>query len=153
MSQSISEIKRNIFSENPVENLQNLASAYKSEIVFTTSFGYEDQVITHMIFANNLPIEVVTLDTGRLFKETYKVLAKHSTSIKRRLSIFPKHDAVEKMVSAKGPFSFYESVENRKECCNIRKVEPLNRALAGKKCWVTGIRADQSENRHDMDFF
>ncbi len=154
MSQSISEIKRNIFSENPVENLQNLASAYKSEIVFTTSFGYEDQVITHMIFANNLPIEVVTLDTGRLFKETYKVFSQTLDFYKKEIKVFfPKHDAVEKMVSAKGPFSFYESVENRKECCNIRKVEPLNRALAGKKCWVTGIRADQSENRHDMDFF
>lgn len=154
MNQTLAQLKEKVFSSNPVETLRKLAVEYGDQIVFTTSFGYEDQVITHMIFANNLPIEVVTLDTGRLFKETYKVFSQTLDSYKKEIKVyFPKHEAIEKMVSTKGPYSFYDSVENRKECCNMRKVEPLNRALAGKKCWITGIRADQSENRHDMDFF
>jgi phosphoadenosine phosphosulfate reductase len=104
------------------------------KIVFTTSFGYEDQVITDMIFRNGFPIEVVTLDTGRMFEETYKVyrstLEKYGKAHK---SFFPPTDKVEKLLNEKGPFSFYESVENRKECCYIRKVIPLKRALEGHR--------------------
>jgi phosphoadenosine phosphosulfate reductase len=154
MNHRTTEIRTRTYSDNPVETLRNLVNEFGHQMVFTTSFGYEDQVITHLIFTNNLPIEVVTLDTGRLFKETYKVFSQTLDFYKKEIKVyFPKHEAVEKMVSAKGPYSFYDSVENRKECCNIRKVEPLKRALAGKKCWITGIRADQSENRHNMDFF
>ncbi len=137
-----------------VDLLKAIATEYKDSSVFTTSFGYEDQVISDMIFSNHLNIRVVTLDTGRLFKETYKTFSQTLAQYKKEIQVyFPKHEAVEKMLSAKGPYSFYESVANRQECCYIRKVEPLNRALEGVELWVTGIRAEQSANRQDMTFF
>lgn len=140
--------------KEPVQVLKLLADKYEGKIVFTTSFGYEDQVITDFIFKNNIDIKVVTLDTGRLFKETYKVFSQTIDQYKKTIQVyFPDKEGVEKMVTEKGPFSFYNSVENRKECCYLRKVEPLNRALEGMECWVTGIRADQSENRHGMTHF
>lgn len=133
------------------ESLWYLSEKYKDKIVFSTSFGYEDQVITHIIFENKIPIKVFTLDTGRLFPETYKVMNSTNNRYDTKIHVyFPKTQSIEDLVSTKGPLSFYDSVENRKECCFIRKVEPLNRALAGMDGWVTGIRADQSQNRHDM---
>lgn len=133
------------------DGLKVLADKYPCEVVFSTSFGYEDQVIAHCIFANDIPIEVFTLDTGRMFAETYSVwnstLDKYKKPIK---AYYPVAVEVEKMVGAKGPLSFYESVENRKECCFIRKVEPLQRALKGNKIWITGIRAEQSGSRKDL---
>jgi len=136
---------------DPVEALAFLANKFPGRIVFSTSFGWEDQVITHMIFANDLPIKIFTLETGRLFPETYYVWNRTMEMYGKPIhAYYPNNELLEKMVNAKGPSSFYESVENRKECCGIRKVEPLKRALAGNKCWVTGIRAEQSVGRHDM---
>lgn len=133
------------------ESLKIVASIWPGEVVFTTSFGIEDQVLTHKIFDNNIPVEVVTLDTGRLFPETYKVFSETLIRYNKKIKLFfPDHDDVEEMVTNRGPFSFYESKENRLECCRIRKVVPLNRALSGKKCWISGIRAGQSENRAGM---
>lgn len=134
------------------EDILKVISGLPSEkIVFSTSLSYEDQVITHFIFSNNLKIEVFTLDTGRLFAETYSVFNSTRDRYKKEIkTYYPKTEAVEKLVSTKGPNSFYESVENRKECCFIRKVEPLKRALAGKTIWITGIRAEQSANRNEM---
>jgi phosphoadenosine phosphosulfate reductase len=131
--------------------LEMLAGMFPSKIIFTTSFGLEDQVITDLLFRNNINITVATLDTGRLFPETYKVFSKTRDKYRKEIKIyFPESDQVEKMVTEKGPFSFYESKENRLECCRIRKVNPLNRALEGMQCWITGIRAEQSENRKTM---
>ena len=108
-------------------------------------------MITDLILKNNLPIRIFTLDTGRLFEESYKTLQRTNRRYETKLDVvFPKHKAVEKLLSEKGPYSFYDSVDNRKECCFIRKVEPLNRALQGVKIWVTGIRAEQSGNRQEM---
>ncbi|MGF7080672.1 phosphoadenylyl-sulfate reductase [Mucilaginibacter sp. UYCu711] len=136
---------------DPVEALKKLAELFAGEIVFSTSFGWEDQVITHMIFTNNIPIKVFTLETGRLFPETYYVWNRTMEMYENTIyAYYPQNGPLEKMLNEKGPSSFYESVENRKECCGIRKVEPLNRALAGNKCWITGIRAEQSVNRQDM---
>jgi phosphoadenosine phosphosulfate reductase len=133
------------------DRLKMLASQFKGKIIFTTSFGKEDQVITHKIFTNNLDIKVVTLDTGRLFPETYQTFAQTITKYRKKINVcFPDYLSVENMVSEKGPFSFYESIENRKECCTLRKVIPLNRALAGMECWISGIRAGQSDNRSSM---
>jgi phosphoadenosine phosphosulfate reductase len=149
---NIVAIKHNIAGLSPVEALKFLAQAYPGKIIFSTSFGWEDQAITHMIFTNNLPVKVFTLETGRLFPETYytwnRTLEIYGQPIH---AYYPQAQAVEKMVSTKGPSSFYESVENRKECCGIRKIEPLKRALAGNNLWITGIRADQSANREDME--
>jgi len=148
---ALENIKQDIEGLEPVEALSALANKFPGEIVFSTSFGWEDQVITHMIFTNDLPIKVFTLETGRLFPETYYVWNRTMEMYGKPIhAYYPNHELLEQMVNAKGPSSFYESVENRKECCGIRKVEPLNRALAGNKLWVTGIRAEQSANRQFM---
>ena len=124
------------------ETLAFLASEYEDKVVFSTSFGQEDQVITAIIAKQNLPINIFTLDTGRLFQETYDVF--HKTMTKYKIDIktyFPEATAVEELLNQKGPNSFYESVENRKECCFIRKVAPLTKALKGNSIWITGLRA------------
>ncbi|MFL9831334.1 phosphoadenylyl-sulfate reductase [Flavobacterium sp. ST-87] len=136
------------------ETFTFLANEYKDQVVFSTSFGQEDQVITAIIAKSQAPITIFTLDTGRLFQETYDVF--HRTQKKYKLPIkvyFPEAKAVEELLEKKGPNSFFESVENRKECCFIRKVVPLKKALAGNKIWITGLRAEQSENRSDLHLF
>ena len=136
------------------ETLSFLANEYKDKVVFSTSFGQEDQVITALIAKNSLPITIFTLDTGRLFQETYDVF--HKTVKKYKVAIqtyFPEASQVENLLNTKGPNSFYESVENRKECCFIRKVVPLTKALKGNSVWITGLRAEQSENRNDLNLF
>ncbi|MFS2185217.1 phosphoadenylyl-sulfate reductase [Mucilaginibacter sp. Mucisp84] len=151
MSTALQQIQGVTTGLSPVEALTKLAGLFPGEVIFSTSFGWEDQVISHMIFANNLPIKVFTLETGRLFRETYSVWSATMNRYQKPIhAYYPNNELLEEMVSKKGPNSFYESVENRKECCGIRKIEPLKRALKGNKIWITGIRADQSVNRHDM---
>jgi phosphoadenosine phosphosulfate reductase len=136
------------------ETLAFLASEYQESVVFSTSFGQEDQVITALIAKSDLPITIFTLDTGRLFQETYDVFHKTQKKYKKDIKVyFPEATAVEKLLETKGPNSFYDSVENRKECCFIRKVVPLTKALKGNAIWITGLRAEQSENRQNMDLF
>ncbi len=148
---TIENITTLVNGKSPEEALAALAEAFPGELVFSTSLGYEDQVISHFIFENQLPVKVFTLDTGRLFNETYSVLNSTLDRYKVPITVmYPQTEAIEQLVTEKGPFSFYESMANRKECCYIRKVEPLKRALKGHKIWITGIRADQSENRQDM---
>jgi len=130
-----------------------LTSQFPDTTIFTTSFGIEDQVITHKIYSNKLNIKVITLDTGRLFPQTWDVFANTNSRYKKKISAYiPEYKDVEKMVSEKGPFSFYDSKENRIECCRLRKVVPLNRALSGMECWISGIRASQSDDRNQMDW-
>jgi phosphoadenosine phosphosulfate reductase len=144
-------LKSELESLSPEKGLELVSSLVKEEAKFSTSFGLEDQVITHMIATERLPIEIFTLDTGRLFQETYDVFAltkqQYNVPI---VTYFPQQSKVEDLLKRKGPNSFYESVENRKECCFIRKVEPLQRALKQTKVWITGLRADQSANRSNM---
>ncbi len=140
-----------VANKSEVDALRLLTELFPGQVAFSSSLGYEDQVITDMILKNDLPIRIFTLDTGRLFEETYKTLQRTNRRYDTKLEVvFPQHEAVEELLSTKGPYSFYDSVENRKECCFIRKVEPLNRALKGVKIWVTGIRAEQSGNRQKM---
>lgn len=133
------------------EALQLLALQFPGQSTFSTSFSMEDQVITHDILLNKIPISIFSLDTGRLFPETYSVWSstneKYSTYIK---AFYPNHESLETFIQARGPNSFYESVENRKACCFIRKVEPLKRALHGNALWVTGLRAEHSPDRKDL---
>src|SRR5476651_729466 len=116
MNEAVKHIKASTAGLDPVEALTRLAELFPGDIVFSTSFGWEDQAISHMIFANKLPIKVFTLETGRLFRETYytwgRTLERYGEHIH---AYYPNTEAVERMVSAKGPSSFYESVENRKE--------------------------------------
>ena len=149
-----------MFSKEEIDQIETLSleqSLFKlceiipTEIVFSTSLGQEDQIITDVIFKNKLPIKVFTLDTGRLFYEHYDLLANNNSKYKIKTEVyFPAADEVEKMVNEKGINSFFQSVENRKECCAIRKVKPLNRALEGAKVWITGLRSEQSENRQTL---
>lgn len=149
----IKELKNQLNGLSIEEQLKILISLFPEKIIFTTSLGIEDQVITHKIFRNNLNIKVATLDTGRLFPQTYDVLSNTLIRYNKKIDVyFPEYEDIEKMVTEKGPLSFYKSVENRKECCRLRKVVPLNRALKGMECWISGIRADQSDNRNQMDW-
>jgi phosphoadenosine phosphosulfate reductase len=142
---------KNIEELGLVDILKKIAAEFGERAAFSTSLSFEDQVITHHIFSNDLPIRVFTLDTGRLFPETYGVFNRTLDRYKKKIEVFsPKHEGVEKMVTEKGPLSFYASLENRKECCFIRKIEPLDRALQNVDCWITGLRAEQSENRNNM---
>lgn len=135
----------------PLSALDLLAQRFPGRVSFSTSFGLEDQVITHLIFENKLPIRVFTLDTGRNFQETYATWSSTLERYEQAIDVFfPRAEAVEALLLEKGPNSFYDSVENRKACCHIRKVEPLARALNGQHIWITGIRAEQSPNRRDM---
>lgn len=121
------------------------------DITFSTSLGVEDQVITDMLCKINKNVNIFTLDTGRIYPQTYRTL--EDTNEKYKINIkcfFPKNEAVEKMVNKKGMYSFYESIENRKECCRIRKIEPLKRALNGYKFWITGLRSEQSVTREEL---
>ncbi|MCX7899270.1 MAG: phosphoadenylyl-sulfate reductase [Methylocystis sp.] len=130
--------------------LQLVREFIPGRIVFTTSFGIEDQFIAHAIFTQGLDIDVVTLDTGRLFPQTYELWEATEARYARRITAFyPQAEAVEAYVAEKGVNGFYQSAENRKACCHIRKVEPLRRALAGVSAWITGLRADQSDARAD----
>ena len=147
------KLKNQLIGLSIEKQLLELTSIFQGKIIFTTSLGIEDQVITHIIFSNNLNIKVATLDTGRLFPQTYDVLSSTIIKYNKKIDIyFPEYEAIEKLVTEKGPYSFYQSVENRKECCGIRKIVPLNRALTNMECWISGIRAEQSENRGKMDW-
>jgi phosphoadenosine phosphosulfate reductase len=133
------------------EALMALTKEAPGQVVFSTSFSWEDQLISHFIFSNTIPINVFTLDTGRMFPETYSTWSSTLERYKKPITAYyPDALALQDYIVEKGPNGFYESVENRKQCCGIRKVEPLKRALAGKKIWVTGIRAEHSANRDHM---
>lgn len=131
--------------------LQWALKEFSQGLALASSFGAEDVVLIDMLHALSAKVPVFTLDTGRLNEETYAVMdavrAKYGISVE---SYFPDAAKVEALERQKGFFSFRESVENRKECCGIRKVEPLKRALAGRKAWITGLRREQSVTRAGM---
>jgi phosphoadenylyl-sulfate reductase (thioredoxin) len=136
---------------SPVERLKRLRKEITGRIVFTTSFGLEDQVIIQMLCENNIEVDLVTLDTGRLFPETYNLWAETEKRFGHRVqAVYPLHDAIALLVKRQGINGFYESREARLACCFARKVEPLGRALAGAQAWITGLRSEQSAGRRDM---
>jgi phosphoadenosine phosphosulfate reductase len=126
---------------------------FPGKCTFATSLGEEDQVITDIIAKAAPGIEIFTLDTGRLFVETYDLMAKNQkkyNKVKFRI-YYPDTKRVEEMVATKGINLFYESVENRKLCCHVRKVEPLQRALADKDAWIVGLRREQALTRASLE--
>ena len=130
------------------ERLTAIRAQIPGRVVFTTSFGLEDQAIAHAIFAQALTIDVATLDTGRLFPETYDLWAETERRYGVRVQAFaPEHRAVETLIAAQGIDGFRSSVAARLDCCAVRKVAPLARALDGAAAWITGLRADQSADR------
>lgn len=150
MKEKLVDILKETEWKTASEILNFLSSSFE-KVTFSTSFGKEDQVITHLISNQRLPIEIFTLDTGRLFEEAYEVFHRTKTKFKIDIKVFfPEKNEVEKLLQQKGPYSFYDSVENRKECCRIRKIEPLKRAIKGQQIWITGLRREQSDNRSEM---
>lgn len=128
--------------------LLKAAAAEFPAITFANSYGAEDMVLTDLIAKENLPIEIFSLDTGRLPAETYTLMSDvENTYAIKPVVFFPRHEAVESYVRGKGINAFYESIDLRKACCHMRKVEPLQRALAGKQAWITGMRAEQATTR------
>jgi phosphoadenosine phosphosulfate reductase len=125
-----------------------LCSQFPRSAVFSTSFGLEDQAILDAIWQAGLAVRVVTLDTGRLFEETHALHAETRKRYGISIEVFsPDPLALRTLIAERGPNGFYDSVENRRECCRVRKVEPLRLALAGADLWITGIRREQSEER------
>jgi phosphoadenosine phosphosulfate reductase len=146
-----SELAKYLGNRDIAEQIGHLAGLFPGQVAFSSSLGPEDQVITDIIARQSLPVRIFTLDTGRLFADTYELLDRTRARYKIPVEVwFPQSEAVQQLMTEKGATSFYESVENRVECCHIRKVEPLNRALKDVRVWITGIRGDQSENRHQM---
>ena len=140
------------FDQQPIADaLHSVAALFPGAVKFSTSLGQEDQVLTDIIARNSINVSIFTIDTGRMFNETYETLERTEARYKKRLEVFfPQADAVQQMVNAKGMNLFYESVENRQACCNVRKVEPLNRALQNTKVWITGLRASQNAHRQNI---
>jgi sulfate adenylyltransferase large subunit/phosphoadenylyl-sulfate reductase (thioredoxin) len=133
---------------SPGERIVRFREEVAGKIVFTTSFGLEDQVITHLVSEHALDIELTTIDTGRLFAETYELWAETARRYERRIrAVYPQHTALESLIDRHGINGFYNSREARTDCCYVRKVEPLGRALAGARGWIVGLRADQSGDR------
>jgi phosphoadenosine phosphosulfate reductase len=124
---------------------------FGGKIVFASSLGAEDQVITEMIAGIDKRVKIFTLDTGRLFPETYETLERTTNRYGMPIEVFfPNAEHVEAMVRSRGINLFYETVENRKLCCHVRKIEPLTRAFAGMDAWICGLRREQSVTRQDM---
>jgi phosphoadenosine phosphosulfate reductase len=128
--------------------LAALCRQFPKTTVFSTSFGLEDQAILHAIVQAGLAVRVITLDTGRLFEETHALHEETRERYPIPIEVFsPDPWALRRLIAERGPNGFYDSVENRRECCRVRKVEPLRLALVGADLWITGMRREQSEAR------
>ncbi len=133
------------------QSLAFLAALFPGQVTLSSSFSWEDQVLSHFVLEAGLDIEIFTLDTGRLFPETYMVWSKTNERYQTKIkAYYPAQGEVEKYVNEKGPNAFYNAIADRKECCFIRKVEPLKRALKNKSIWITGLRAAHSPERQDL---
>lgn len=151
MKEKVQEINQLLSGKTSTEVLQWFLTEFDGKVAFSTSLGVEDQVITHMIAGIDKTAGIFTLDTGRIFPETYDLM--DVTAKKYDLTIqvmFPDASKVEEMVNSKGINLFYESIENRKLCCNIRKIEPLKRAFKGLDAWICGLRRQQSVTRKNL---
>lgn len=137
--------------KQPEEVLRYFMENFPGQVALGSSLSYEDQTLTHIMVGTGLPVRIFTLDTGRLFPETYRLIERTNEKYKIKIEVyFPDHKEVEKMVGEHGVNLFYNSVELRHECCRVRKLEPLHRALEGVAVWVCGLRRSQSVTRTDM---
>ncbi|OQX74259.1 MAG: phosphoadenosine phosphosulfate reductase [Bacteroidetes bacterium 4484_276] len=136
----------------PLETLGYFLSKYKGRIALASSMGAEDQVLTEMIASIDNKARVFTLDTGRMFAETYDVIDRTNARYKINIEVFfPERQQVEEMVKQKGINLFYDNIENRKQCCHIRKMVPLKRALQGLDVWISGLRKSQLVTRENLN--
>jgi phosphoadenosine phosphosulfate reductase len=151
MKERINDLNEKFQEATVGEVLSWFLKEFKGKIALSSSLGAEDQVLTEMVTGIDKEATVFTLDTGRLFPETYDLIHRTNTKYGIKIKVyFPEAARVEEMVGEKGINLFYESIENRKLCCHIRKIEPLKRAFKGLDVWICGLRRDQSVTRHDM---
>lgn len=152
MKNKVEHYKDKLASNSPEEIIQFFAGEFPGKIKFASSLGLEDQVITHMISSTKADIGIFTLDTGRMFQETYNLVdrtrEKYGISIE---IVFPDRTAIEKMVTEYGANLFYESTDNRKLCCKMRKTEPSKRIFSELNGWITGLRREQSVSRLQLE--
>ena len=151
-TESLTELNGRFRSASPEEILRWAIQTFSPRLVLASSFGVEDVALIDMLSKLQPPTKIITLDTGRLPEETYEVMER----IRKRYNVsvesyFPERDAVEQLEREKGFYSFRRSIEERKFCCNVRKVEPLGRALAGFDAWITGLRREQAATRTGVD--
>ncbi|MFV0564114.1 phosphoadenylyl-sulfate reductase [Malaciobacter mytili] len=147
----IDELNEKLKNSSTQEIIEFFIKEYKEKIALASSLGAEDQVLTDMIFKTDRTARVFTLDTGRLNPETYDVMDATNLKYSVKLEVFfPKLQEVQNLYATQGVNGHYESIENRKRCCNIRKIEPLKRALEGLEVWITGLRSAQSITREEM---
>lgn len=145
--------KRIASREDLADRIGLIADALPGRIVFSTSLGLEDQAILHAIAKSEATVDVFTLDTGRLFPETIETLESSERRYGLRIRVLaPSAPDVEALVTRDGMLGFRTSIEARKACCDVRKVEPLRRGLAGASGWITGLRRGQSGGRADVPF-
>jgi phosphoadenosine phosphosulfate reductase len=148
MKAQIAQWNEELKTKNAVGVIGFFLQHFREKIVLSTSLGLEDQVLTEMVLRQRRNAEIFTLDTGRLFPETYDLIARTNKFFGIRIkTYFPEASRVEEMVARHGVNLFYDSVENRKLCCGIRKVAQLPRAFEGKEAWICGLRKDQSVSR------
>jgi phosphoadenosine phosphosulfate reductase len=151
MKTKVDRLKQKTKNKSTEEILEYFLNESEFNIALASSLSAEDQALTDMMFKANNDANIFTLDTGRLPRETYDLIEKVNTKYKKNIKIyFPNTEKIELLVNSKGMFSFYESIENRKECCFVRKIEPLKRALNKLDIWVTGLRREQSVTRKEM---
>lgn len=148
---AVAETAQRLESQGAEEVLRWAFERYHPRIALASSFGAEDVVLIDMMTKLNPKARIFTLDTGRLNQETYDVMDRIREQYGVQIEVmFPRAEAVEAMVREKGMNLFYDSIENRKECCGVRKVEPLNRALRELDAWITGLRRQQSVTRTEV---
>ncbi len=149
--QIVSSLQNQIAHLSVEEALPLLAQTFPGAVTFSTSFSYEDQIITDLIQKAAADVSIFTLDTGRMFPETYSVWSRTNERYNIKVApYYPDTKSIETFVTVNGPNAFYESLDLRKGCCFIRKVEPLKRALAGHSVWITGLRAEHSAARQSL---
>lgn len=149
--EEVEKLNKELINESPEKVIEKVLEIFGERIALSSSLGAEDQVLTDMIVKIKSNVRIFTLDTGRLFPETYDLIDRTAKKYKRGIEIFfPDKIRVQEMVNAKGINLFYESVENRKLCCYIRKIEPLQDAFLGLDAWICGLRASQAVTRNEI---
>lgn len=148
---SIAQFNQQFSGKAPEEVLTYFLQAFHGKIALSSSLSIEDQMLTDLISKIDPTTRIFTLDTGRLFPETYSLIERTRTKYPITLEVFfPDASEVEKMVKDEGINLFYAGIEQRKRCCNVRKIQPLKRAFQGLEVWICGLRKEQSVTRHNM---
>ncbi len=151
MKDIVNKLNERFIGKEPEEVLSYFLEVYRGHIALASSLSIEDQVLTAMICRIRPETRIFTLDTGRLFPETYSLIERTNMTYGIKIQLFfPDYKQVEKMVAEHGVNLFYENIEKRRLCCHIRKLEPLKRAFDGLKVWICGLRHEQSVTRTDI---